>query len=494
MKYNPITRRYFLKGLGSTIVSLPFLTSLTREAQAAPSLRSRFIVVGQDNGFHTPFWLPPTSNKTRMTTVTNGSYKEMRLTDVTGPQTGAISNILGPEFASLRSKMMLLENLDTVYPWTRGHQMATILCGNMGRVWSDAKYRGPSIDRVMARSSKIYPNPYKIDGLHLRVQQNVGEPEIDLSWDYRNGEMVFPTVYDQPQTAFDAIFNTNSGGDASGVQKEILLVDQVNEQFKLLRNNARTSSADKKILDEHMAMIFDLQRKISSTTASSCTPGTRPGRTYNNRAPADRSELIDLHTQILVTAVKCGITRIFTYAICRGVDDLNYNSIVGINLPHGWHAQSHIDYKVPEMLKIYQFYSRKVANLLTALNVEEPGTDGTYLDNSIVLYGNGQSEGDHRYSNRPVLVAGSGGGAINTNKYIDYGGYNNSRAPYGPAFVGRNYNQLLVAFMQAMGLSEADYFTADMRTRGIEAGFGDDRAPSGYKSDRRNPLPGILRP
>ncbi|KYG65553.1 hypothetical protein AZI86_00285 [Bdellovibrio bacteriovorus] len=491
MKYNPITRRYFLKGLGSAVVYLPILSSLSpREAFAQTRAHSRFIVIGQDNGFHTPNWLPPTSNKSRMTL--NGTFREMRLTDVTGPQTGAISNILGPEFSSLRSKMMLLENLDTVCPWTRGHQMATILCGNFGRVWSDAKYFGPSIDRVMARSSKIYPTASKIDGLHLRVEQLQSEPEIDLSWDYRNGQMVFPTVYDQPQAAFDAIFGTQTTGNAQAAQKEILLVDQVNEQFKLLRNNSRTSSADKKVLDEHMAMIFDLQKRLTAS-APTCTPGTRPSRTYRNYAPEDRSALIDLHTQILVAAVKCGLTRIATLSICRGVDDLNYNSLVGINLPHGWHEQSHIDYTTAEVLKIYQFYSKKVAALLTALDVPESGTDGTYLDNSIVLYGNGQSEGDHRYSNRPTLIAGGGAGAINMNKYIDYGGFNNVAAPYGPNYTGRNYNQLLIAMMQAMGLSEEDYYTSDMVARGIQAGFGDDRAPNNYKSDRRNPLPGILK-
>jgi hypothetical protein len=370
--------------------------------------------------------------------------------------------------------------------------MATILAGNMGRVWSDKKYLGPSIDRVMARSSKIYPVPYKIDGLHLRVEQLFSEPEIDLTWDYRNGEMVFPTVYDQPQAAFDAIFSTQTTNNAAAAQKEVLLVDQINEQFKLLRNNSRTSSSDKKVLDEHMAMIFDLQKRITAS-APTCNPGTRPSRQLGNSNPADRSTLIDLHSQILVAAVKCGVTRIGTLSICRGVDDLNYNSIVGINLPHGWHAQSHIDYTTEEVLKIYQFYARKVAAFLTMLDVPEPGTDGTYLDNSIVLYGNGQSEGDHRYSNRPVLLAGGGAGVLNMNKYIDYGGYNNVGAPYGPNFVGRNYNQLLVTMMQAMGLTEADYFTAEMAARGIQPGFGDDRGVGNYKSDRRNPLPGILK-
>lgn len=493
MKYNRWTRRYFLKGFGSAVVTLPFMEFLTKQAhaQAAGTARSRFITIGQDNGFHTPFWLPPSSVKSRMSTITNGSYREMRLTDVTGPN-GGLSNVLGPEFMPLRSKMLLLENLDTVCPWTRGHQMATILCGNMGRVWSDAKYRGPSIDRVMAKSSKIYPSPTRIDGLHLRVQRNGSEPEIDLTWDYVNGQMVFPTVYDQPQTAFDAIFGTNTGTDTRAVQKETLLVDQVNEQFKALRNSDRPSAEDKRILDAHMDMIFDLQRKIAAT-APVCTPGTRPSRTYNNNSQTDRSALIDLFSEILVTAIKCGSTRVATLAICRGVDDLNYNSIVGINLPHGWHSQSHIDYTIPEMLSIYRFYSRKVANLLNALNVDEPGTGGTYLDNSIVYYGNGQSEGDHRYSNRPVLVAGGGAGALNTNKYIDYGGYNNSRAPYGPNFIGRNYNQFLVTMLQAMGLTEADYFSQDMRNRGVLPGFGDDRGVTNYRSDRRDPLPGLLR-
>lgn len=490
MKYNPITRRFFLKGMGTTIVSLPFLPSLIPSAYAqnsAASKLTRFIALAQDNGVHPPFWAPPASNKSRMRTV--DTYREMNLTDVTGPRNGAISDILGPDFASLRSKMMLLENLDCAPKWW-GHQMASILCGNFGRVRTAPKYWMASIDRVMARSKKIYPNPVRVDGLHLRVDHNKAEPEIDLSWDYRNGEMVFPTLYEQPQAAFDAIFNVSTDSNANDKKK--LLVDQIQEQFKYLRSNARTSSDDKKALDDHMDMLSDLEKKITAT-APTCSPGTRPSRQYDRRAPADRSELIDLHSQILVTAIKCGTTRIATLAMCAGTDITNYNTIVGINMPTHFHQQSHLDPSIPEMLKIYQFFSKKVANILTALNVEEPGTDGTYLDNSIVLYGNGQATGNHTYANRPVLIAGGGGGAIQTNRYIDYGGFNNANSISGPKIIGRNYNQLLVGIMQAMGLSEADYYTAEMASRGITAGYGDDTAPAGYKSDRRNPLPGFLK-
>ena len=489
MKYSPISRRFFLRGLGGSIVGLPFLESLIpmEYAHAATvNASTRFLTICHANGTYKPDWYPADTNLARMTTVGN-THREMKLTDVTGPVANSVSQLIGPEFGALRSKMLLVRDLNSFFPNLRGHQMATVLTGTIGRgnpqLWGteiNPKYLLSSIDQVMAASPKIYPNGEPLTrSLHLRTCLNDAEPEIDLSWDYRNGKLEFPTRYMQPLTAFNALFKTTNNPPVGN--KDNLLVDQVLEQYKALRGNRRATASDKSILDDHMAMIAQLQTTVQNPAAACTTP--TPSKTYDRYSSADRGPMIDAFNLLLVAAIKCGATRIASITMSRGVDDLNFDAVLGTTIGGGWHGLGHSAEGEASlnMRKVHQFHMKKTAALIELLNVPEPGTNGTYLDNSIVYVGNEQADHNaHSYMNRPILIAGSGGGALHTNKYIDY-----SISEYR----SRNYNRLLVTFLQAMGLTEADYHTADMKARGILAGYGDDRDSN---ADRSKPLPGII--
>ena len=314
--------------------------------------------------------------------------------------------------------------------------------------------------------------------LHLRTDILDSEPEIDLSWDFRNGKLEFPTRYTQPLTAFNAVFKTSSAPPAGN--KDNLLVDQVLEQYKALRGHRRATASDKAILDDHMAMVAQLQTNVQNVAQCSATA---PTKTFGRYTVADRGPMIDAYTELLVAAIKCGATRIATLTLARGVDDLNFDSVLGTTMRAGWHGIGHSPEgeASADMRKIHQFHMKKAAALMTALNVAEPGTNGTYLDNSIVYVGNEQADHVyHTYDNRPILIAGGGGGVLQTNKYIDY-----SRSSRQSA----NYNRLLVTFLEAMGLTQDDYHNADMKAKGILPGYGDDR---GSNSDRSVALPGMV--
>jgi len=488
MKFDPISRRYFLHGLGTSVVALPFLESLLPMAHAAVAPANplrRFICVCQPNGTYRPDWYPSTGNKSRMVQVGN-THREMKLTDVTGPVAGAVSHLIGPEFANLRPKMLLLENLTSLwqdYHWSRGtlndgHQMASVLTGSLGIGTSiqgvRPTYRGPSVDQVIANSAKIYTTNPVIRALHLRVGRNIGVTESDLSFDYRNGQMSTPTQFLQPLNAFNAVFKVSSAPPPGS--KDNLLVDQVMEQYKALRNNARASAADKILLDDHMAMVAQLQTSVQNMTCATAAPT----RTYSEYSAADRSEHIDVFTRLLVAAIQCGATKVASLVMGWAVDDINFDPVLGTAIGP-WHNAGHSDAGEASagMRRVHQFFSKKVANLLTALDVPEPGTNGTYLDNCIVYFGHEQADHNpHSYKNRPVLIAGSGGGALQTNKYIDY-----SPSPAS----SRDYNRMLVTLLQGMGLSQNDYWTPELQAQ-VRAGFGDD---GGSDANRALPLAGV---
>ena len=102
----------------------------------------------------------------------------------------------------------------------------------------------------------------------------------------------------------------------------------------------------------------------------------------------------------------------------------------------------------------------------------------TYLDNSLVYWGNELGFNHIGYS-VPCLLAGSAGGFIKPGRYIDYIDWD-GKAYFsqedGNVIKGIPHNQFLVTAMQAMGLAPADY------ERGGKAGYG-STSTSGRDAD-----------
>ena len=102
--------------------------------------------------------------------------------------------------------------------------------------------------------------------------------------------------------------------------------------------------------------------------------------------------------------------------------------------------------------------SEVFAKLLAKLDVPEDG-GSTYLDNSLVYWGNELGFNHIAYS-VPCLLAGSAGGFIKPGRYLDYIDWD-GRAYFsqedGNVIKGIPHNQFLVTALQAMGLSPADY-------------------------------------
>ena len=96
----------------------------------------------------------------------------------------------------------------------------------------------------------------------------------------------------------------------------------------------------------------------------------------------------------------------------------NYPSI---NVPDGHHDLSHHggDPKKHEKLKIInRFHIEQFAYLLGKLKSIKEGP-GTLLDNAMLVYGSGISDGDlHNHDNLPILLCGRAGGTIKGGRHI----------------------------------------------------------------------------
>ena len=113
-----------------------------------------------------------------------------------------------------------------------------------------------------------------------------------------------------------------------------------------------------------------------------------------------------------------------------------------------------------KVITINEWIAREVMlRVIEKLDVDRSDGDQTYLDNSLVFWGNELGMNHLNYS-VPVLLAGSLGGHFKTGRYIDYIDWNRSvkfSQHNGMVIEGVPYNRLLVSILQGFGLEPSDY-------------------------------------
>jgi hypothetical protein len=92
-----------------------------------------------------------------------------------------------------------------------------------------------------------------------------------------------------------------------------------------------------------------------------------------------------------------------------------------IDVPDGHHDLSHHGgnaEKHAKIRRINRFHIEQLSYLLQKMKATPDG-HGTLLDNTLLVYGSGLSDGDrHNNENLPVLLAGHGGGSVDTGRHL----------------------------------------------------------------------------
>ena len=114
------------------------------------------------------------------------------------------------------------------------------------------------------------------------------------------------------------------------------------------------------------------------------------------------------------------VTRVSTFVLADEGSNRNYSLI---NVSEGHHDLSHHGndkVKKEKIAKINQFHISQVAYLLQRLQSIKEG-EGTLLDNCMIAYGSGNSDGNaHNHDNLPILLAGRGDGKLNPGRHLRY--------------------------------------------------------------------------
>lgn len=497
------SRRVFLRGAAGATLALPFLGSLLPRGASAQAAQApkRFIVLKSFSTQLVKEWYPAFSgngyqlhdakysdSKADGTTlltqklVSGANYTWAPLSDFETPN--GISGILGPKLNPFLSKLTLIRGLDFLP--AVNHNYGGLL-GNFSSCTAatpcdaDSLADVPTIDQVMAYSPKVYASTPSLRSLH--ITQGVTDSMSYSDLGQVGGQVQQLKARTNPRDAFNDVFGTNPPDSGGGMtnDRDKLLVDRVYADYVRLKNNPRLSGEDKQLVDKYVNLVAELQAKLTVKPTMSCTVPAEPASLANNSAldPKDITTKWDLFLDVVTAAVMCDRTRVITLGVHKALGpgpDSSDTTLVGHYHSEDasggtWHGLAH-DFSNANSRRMLKGINAWIAaevfgSLLERLDVPEVG-DSTYLDNSLVYWGNELGFNHIAYS-VPCLLAGSAGGFIKPGRYLDYIDWS-GRAYFsqedGNVIQGIPHNQFLVTALQAMGLAPADY------ERGGQKGYG----------------------
>lgn len=540
MKFNPLSRRHFLQGLGGATLALPLLPSLWSKAEAQTARLPRFFVsmwvghggISVDNTYpidstvtltDRPLYAGHVAKTAKLVDCkrTYAATASARSQAVDDFDSGAarVSPLLGSFLTdTLLGKMNLLRGIDFLH-WgghTRGY-LGNFTNRDGGVDNGLANNPVPTIDQVIAAS----PNFYSAAERAL-----LKAPALSSGWTHlssaRSGSGIAANPYGARTVGevFNLLFN-GVNTTPGQVDPRSALVDRVHQDYVRLARGAngpgrRISKDDRVRLEEYMtnlSTIGDRMRAMQTAgcTVPSVTTAQRALRTREGEADwewsgaaatpqgriDDQRSALELFNMLLVHAFSCGSTRIVVRQISSlrdQWDPATYNTPSMFEATrtdaHGMTFHNHfLEDRQRHMMRSQRFFFQYgFADLMARMEAVQvvPGT--TLLDQALLYWGSESGPSTHDAKCLPTILAGKGGGFWSTGNYVDY--TNRARvirARYGNQwYSGLPQNRLLANIAQSMGLAPAEYelddsaYATKFASRGGKVpGYGDPLVESG---------------
>ncbi|MFN9298611.1 MAG: DUF1552 domain-containing protein, partial [Acidobacteriota bacterium] len=237
----------------------------------------------------------------------------------------------------------------------------------------------------------------------------------NLAW--RSETQPLPPILD-PRALFERLFGTGAelSPEARARQAKYRrsILDFVQNDTRKLES--ALGPADRRKIDEYLSSIRSIELQLQKAENDNAV--IHPGLEKPYGVPADFAEHFKLMTDMITVAFQADLSRIVTFLVTREGTSRPYREI---GIPDGHHPLTHHMNK-PELLEkvtqINTYHVQQFAGWIEKLKAAREG-DGNVLENSMIVYGAGLSDGNkHTHEDLPTLIAGGGGGYIRGGRRI----------------------------------------------------------------------------
>ena len=397
------SRRQFLTGLGSGVVALPWMESLSakRDSQQIPMRMVHFYV---------PIGV-----------VRRGFFPGEADHVIPKGNLGGVMTSLGKQDPHFRVRP--LETLTPTMQPLDGWQHKINLITGVDRTFQ----QGTDVHAQCASCYLSSAKPYTVQGTawpldrtldHL-VADHVGNKTPfrtlefscnshrdnkesiyfdNISW-YGTGHLA-PSVRD-PRQMYRRLFSTQESErrrdvtdlvleDAKSLQRQLSYTDRIkfSEFFESIR-----------AIETQMDRLQHMKAELAQVKFDEPPEAHLP-----------RGEYIRLMGDLLVVALQMGLTNVATFMVGPERWDTPYKFEGLFDKPRSHHQMSHNQTKmIDDLLKVDRFHMEQYVYMLKKMeNIDQ--ADGTsLLDNTLFTYGSGLGDGStHQFNDLPIIVAGGG--------------------------------------------------------------------------------------
>jgi hypothetical protein len=223
-----------------------------------------------------------------------------------------------------------------------------------------------------------------------------------------------------PRVVFERLFASADPAEtrenrARRKQTQQSILDFVLEDARQL--SGRLGATDRRKLDEYMTSVREIEQRIEQSERFA---DTRPDYRKPEGVPGDYGQHVRLMFDLMALAFQTDSTRVATFIVAHDGSNRSYPAI---GVGDGHHDLSHHGgnkEKKQKIARINQFHMQQFAWFLERLKSIREG-EGTLLDNSMIVYGSGISDGDaHAHYDLPVVLAGGGSGTLDAGRHVRY--------------------------------------------------------------------------
>jgi hypothetical protein len=390
---NTLTRRQFLRDVGVSAAVIPFVLGLPSLGLAKTAARKqRLIVMFSPNGIvPTVFWPDEQGEEFTLKRIMEplAPFKKQLLV-----LKGISNKVRGDGDGHMRGMSCLLTGIelfpgniqggsDTPAGWASGISIDQEV-KNFFQSRSESRTRFGSLEFGVAVPDRADPW---------------------TRWSYAGPNKPVAPV-DDPYQMFEKLYGRVKDKDTL---KSIL--DDVRDDIRLV--SSKLSGEDKKLLDEHLAYVREMERDLQSTEKQKLAhpmPQLDAGVINDNDNIPKTSKM---QIELLVNSFQNDMARVAT---------LQYTNSVGqakmrwLGIEQGHHELSHDpdlnEGSQEKLTKINTWFCEQMAYLAKRLSeTKEPGGDGNLLDNTLIIWTNELGKGNsHTLDNIPFVLVGNGGG------------------------------------------------------------------------------------